>query len=231
MGDRTAASDLESPASYSAVEAGLFGLLGLLLAFTFSGAVTRFDERRQAISTESNAISTAYRSLELLPAENRDLLQAKFKEYLAARLAESRRPQGFVEESTQAAVLHEETSKLQTEIWLQIVAANRKAPSDAVNQVLLPAINEMFSIARSRVALASRHPPLIIYVMLFAFAALCSLIAGYAMGPRASRVHVFSFAASLALSLFLILEIEFPRQGIVRLDKYDALLAKALGDR
>lgn len=227
------ASVRANAASYSAVEAGLFGLFGLLLAFTFSGAVTRFDERRQAIVAEANAISTAYRGLDLLPAQPRDQLRAKMKEYLAARIEEQLQPRGFVEAQPEDPVNRGRAAQLQKDIWKSTLSAHAEAPRetiDSLDQVLLPAINEAFSIARSRVALATRHPPLLIYMVLFALAGVCSLVSGFAMGTPASRVHTLSFSASLALGLFLILEIEFPRQGFVRLDRYDAILANALND-
>jgi hypothetical protein len=54
-----------------AVAAAIFGLMGLLIAFTFSGAASRFDERRHLIVQEANAIGTFYLRLDLLPAESR----------------------------------------------------------------------------------------------------------------------------------------------------------------
>ena len=220
-------------ASYSAIEAGLFGLFGLLLAFTFSGALARFDERRQAIVIEANAISAAYRGLGLLPADARDRLRGSMREYLAARIEEQRQPHGFVEIQANELEKRQRSAKLQREIWDGILSVHASAPRDSLDsldQVLLPAVNEVFSVARSRTALAVRHPPLMIYLALFALAGVCSLVSGYEMGRPLSWVHALSFAASLALGLFLILEIEFPRQGSVRLDIYDAVLANSLND-
>lgn len=65
-----------------------------------------------------------------------------------------------------------------------------------------------------------------IYTVLFAFAAAGALLAGYAMSSsrHGSVVHENVFAASLALALFLILEIEFPRQGLITLEGYDDII-------
>jgi hypothetical protein len=70
-----------------AVEGAIFGLLGLLVAFTFSGASARFDTRRDLIVEETNAIGSAYLRLDLLSAEAQSALQALFRQYVDVRLA------------------------------------------------------------------------------------------------------------------------------------------------
>ena len=67
------------------VEGAVFGLLGLLVAFTFSGAATRFDTRRQLIVEEINAISRAYVRLTLLPPAAQPALRERFRQYVEAR--------------------------------------------------------------------------------------------------------------------------------------------------
>ena len=61
--------------------------MGLLIAFTFSGAASRFDDRRHLIVQEANAIGTFYLRLDLLPAESQAVLRGKMRQYLDARLA------------------------------------------------------------------------------------------------------------------------------------------------
>lgn len=68
------------------MEGAVFALLGLLIAFTFSGAATRFDTRRQLIIEETSDIGTAYLRLDLLPVEAQPGLREKFREYVDARL-------------------------------------------------------------------------------------------------------------------------------------------------
>src|SRR5499426_4920010 len=70
-----------------AVDGAVFALLGLLLAFTFSGASARFDHRRDLIVEETNAIGTAWLRLDLLPAQEQPALREGFRRYLDSRLA------------------------------------------------------------------------------------------------------------------------------------------------
>ena len=93
-GRRLGARDLARDASrvgLGAVEGAIFALMGLLLAFTFSGAAARFDARRMLIVEESNAIGTAWLRLDALPAEDQPSLREKFRQYVDARVAGFRR--------------------------------------------------------------------------------------------------------------------------------------------
>src|SRR5438034_9907293 len=78
-------------AGVAVVDGAVFALLGLLIAFTFSGAASRFDTRRQLIVEETNAIGTAWLRLDLLPASAQPLLRDEFRKYLDARLAAFRK--------------------------------------------------------------------------------------------------------------------------------------------
>lgn len=69
-----------------AVEGAVFALLGLLIAFTFSGAASRFDDRRRLAAEEANTIGTAYLRIDLLPAESQQEMRELFRRYLDLRL-------------------------------------------------------------------------------------------------------------------------------------------------
>ena len=111
----------QSNEGLAAVEGAVFGLLGLMIAFTFSGANARLEARRELIVREVNAIGTAWFRLDLLDGADRSELQAKFRSYIDARLAATR--QEIVESSSIV-------SQLQASIWAQALAATR-APEKA----------------------------------------------------------------------------------------------------
>ncbi len=205
-----------------AVEAALFGLMGLLLAFTFSGAASRFDARRQLIVDEANAIGTAYRRLDLLPPAPRQALQQQFRQYVDARLALYR----IGRDAQRLRAGQAQVTALQEQIWQQAVAAVPEAPVPQVAAHLLPAINAMTDIATSRVAATRIHPPRIIFGLLGLVALVCALIAGYAMaeskGP--SRMHSLGFAAVLAITVYVIIDLEYPRRGLFQVAEFDQLL-------
>ena len=107
------------------------------------------------------------------------------------------------------------------------MAACREAPSQA-SIVLLPALNAMIDITTTRKATTGMHPPRIIYVVLGAIALVYALLVGYQMGASAARswLHVWGFALILAFTLYVILDFEYPRLGLIRIDDFDKLLVQ-----
>src|SRR5437899_141288 len=108
-------------AGIGAIEGAVFGLLGLLIAFTFSGAASRFDTRRQLIVEETNDIGTAYLRLDLLPADAQPALRESFRRYVDARIEIYRKLPDIAAAKDQLA----KAVELQTQIWRQAVAASR----------------------------------------------------------------------------------------------------------
>ncbi len=224
LGRRRQGRDEEGArAGLGAVEGAVFALLGLLIAFTFSGAASRFDARRELIVQEANATGTAWLRLDLLPASAQPELRDLFRRYLDLRLAAYRKMPDI-----EAA--REELSRanaLQGEIWNKAVAACQESPNPLKAQ-LIPPLNEMFDIATTRTMAARTHPPAIIFAMLGVLALMSSLLAGYAMagGKTRSWIHVVGFALIMATSVYVILDLEFPRLGIIRIDPFDQVLVE-----
>lgn len=85
----------------------------------------------------------------------------------------------------------------------------------------------MFDMATLR-TLTSRvmHPSVVIFIMLFALALLSLLLAGYSMGNNrdSNRFHVIGFAAIIAVMVYMILDVEYPRAGFIRVDAVDQVL-------
>src|SRR5262249_49616819 len=125
-----------------AMGGSVFALLGLLIAFSFSGAASRFDARRDLIVEETSAISTAYSRLDLLPAEVQATLKERVREYVSARIEIYRKLPDI------AAARKElpRATKLQSQIWEQAIAATRAANDAQATMLLLPALNEMIDI-------------------------------------------------------------------------------------
>jgi Na+-driven multidrug efflux pump len=223
IGSRRIAKDPEGArAGAGAVEGAVFGLLGLLIAFTFSGAALRFDTRRQLIVEETNDIGTAYLRLDLLSADAQAPLRENFRRYLDSRLEIYRK----LPDLTAAKAELVNTTRLQGEIWRQAVAASHAQGSlPAAPMLLLPALNAMFDISTTRVMAAQIHPPVIIFLMLFGLALASALLAGYAMGAKSRNwLHMVGFAAITAFAIYVILDMEYPRLGLIRVDTFDQAL-------
>jgi hypothetical protein len=205
------------------LEAAVFALLGLLIAFTFSGALQRFDTRRVQVVEEANSVGTAWSQLDLLPASAQPKLRDTFRAYVDARIAIYRALPDI--EKSKAALAR--AKELQGEVWeLAVAATKRKDASPAATIVLMPQLQNMFSLATARVAATQIHPPTVIYEMLIALALVAALLAGYqAAGERGyDWIHKIAFAGIVAATVYLILDIEYPRLGFVRIDSIDKVL-------
>ena len=207
------------------IEGAVFALLGLLIAFTFSGAAARFDTRRALIVEETNAIGTAYLRLDLLPTGAQPPLRDLFRRYVDARLEAYRKLPNL--EAAQAEL--NKANRLQGEIWSQAVAAGRaEGAPPAAAMLSLPALNEMIDITTTRLMATKTHPPVIIFAMLFGLALVSALLAGYGMAGGQSRnwLHMIGFAVVMAVAVYVILDIEFPRLGLIRVDAFDQALVE-----
>jgi hypothetical protein len=201
------------------VDGAVFALLGLLIAFTFSGAASRFDQRRSLIVEEANAVGTAWLRLDLLPPAAQADLRATFRTYLDARLAVYRVLPDIAAAQAELA----RANQLQKEIWAKAVAAS--AGSQAPTMLLLPALNEMFDITTTRTTAFQVHPPSLIFWLLFALALISALLAGYSMAGKARHwIHRVAFAFTLAGAVYVILDMEYPRFGLIRVDAFDQVL-------
>ncbi len=214
----------DAPKGLGAVEGAIFGLMGLMIAFTFSGAAERFQHRRELIVQETNAIGTAWLRIDLLPPDAQPAMRELFREYVDARLGIYAK----LPDLEAARAENARSAQLQGTIWEQAVLASRARDVNTVSVLLLPALNEMIDITTTRTVAAETHPPNAIFGMLLALAFLCSLLAGYDMAESRSRnwLHTVGFALIMTLTLYVIVDLEYPRMGFIRIDKADHILVE-----
>jgi len=208
----------------AAVEGALFALLGLLLAFAFSGAATRYDTRRQLIVQEANAIGTAYLRVDLLNARAQAELRPLYREYVESRLATYAAGQHFQERIDSFT----RDQVLQARIWkASLGGVEGQLPNYA--PLIVMALNDMFDITTTRYAAAFQHPPLTVYLMLFAVCFITALLVGYGLeGKDRPRLHLYAFSGVLAITIYVTADVEFPNLGFIRVDDSERLLRPLL---
>ena len=204
------------------IDGPIFALFGLLIAFTFSSALTRFDERRKLIVDEANDIGTAYLRLDLLPVADQEPLRNLFRNYIDSRI----KTYELIPDMKAALGEYERTQILQTEIWNQATQSVAKSPTTLSGMQLLPALNSMIDITNTRTAVLQFHPPVVIYGMLLVMALVSALLVGYQMATfeKRSWLHIVLFIISITLTCYVILDIEYPRMGLIRVDAVDGVL-------
>jgi hypothetical protein len=208
------------------IETAIYALLGLMVAFTFSGAASRFDARRTLTVQEANAIGTAYLRLDLLPPAVQLPLREKFRRYTAARIAVYQTLPDLEASNTQAA----RAVALQSEIWTDAITALHAA-QPASSLLLLSALNEMIDITSSRAVMLRTHTPPIILAGLVVLTLVCSLLIGSGLAARPTfggGLHIIGFALVLTVTVYIIFDLDHPRVGLIRLDYTDQALLDVL---
>jgi hypothetical protein len=210
-------------ASLGTIEGAVFALFGLVVAFTFSGAASRFNEKRALIAEEANCVETAYLRVHLLSEKAQPDLKELFRRYLDSRLETYRK----LPDMDAAEVEVAKSKNIQRQIWVKAVAATALPDSHAdAGKLLLPALNNMIDIVTTRSMALQNHPPSIIYALLFILGLICSMLAGYrmAVGQHRSWLHILSFAVITVIVIYVIIDVEYPRAGLIHLKTFDQVL-------
>jgi len=204
------------------VDAAVYGLLGLTLAFTFGGASDRLAVRRAQIVQEANAIGTAYLRVDLLPDSSQLPIRGLFRDYLEARIDVYDK---FLDRAASKAAL-DRAGELQRKIWSASVAAARNAPDTTASLLVIPALNDMFDIATTRTMAGFIHAPSIILALLVMLSLLAAVLAGSEMAsqPQRNGLQMVLFALAISCTVYVVLDLEFPRAGLINLSSMDQVI-------
>ena len=199
--------------SFKAIQSAMFPILGLLLAFTFSLALSRYDARRDAVVHEANAISTAAARADILDPADARTLRSDLRDYTQVRIA-------FVEAASDQQAQDDITAHSlgwQRGMW---AIGTRAARSDARPQLIslvLQSLNDLMDASALEAAAADAHIPDAILVILFVIAALTVGVAGFNAGLQGGRSIAFAiFALVLALVTTAIIDLDRPQAGWTR---------------
>lgn len=192
---------------------GTLGLLAFMLAFTFGLAGSRFEDRRQVLLSEANAIGTTYLRAAMLPEPARTETRNLLREYVDVRL------EGVQSGKVNEAIVKSE--ELQNRLWSQAVAATEKDRSP-ITGLFVVSLNEVIDLHATRVmaGLRSRVPG-VIWIVLYLLAILTMVIIGYHSGLAHSRRSIAMIALVLGFSsvLYLIADLDRPGQGTLRVSQ------------
>ena len=211
-----------SDSGYAAVDAVVFAVLGLLIAFIFSASAARFDERRKLIVDQANALGTAWLRTDLVAEADREPIRQRMREWVKESLEVMRAAPDL--DSAEFQRRFDDLSRLQTEAWGLAVAATERAPrGQPATMLLLPPINDWIDLSSTRLAMNHRGPPPMSIPTLIAMALVGSALVGFDMGrsPRRSVAHALAFAGVIAFSVYIIIDLNHHRAGLIRIDAAD----------
>ena len=200
-----------------AISGAIFGLLGLLLAFTFSMSLNRFEVRRELVVHEANAIGTTYLRSGLLPESERFAVASLLRSYVDARL-DFYNKRG---DRAQFKSVIDRTEKLQSELWSQAERAVQKDDRPVTTGLFVQSLNEVIDLHAERFAAMENHVPESVLLLLFLVAMMAAMLMGYGCG-LAQRRHLLSttiVALLIGLVIVVIMDLDRPNHGMIRINQ------------
>lgn len=186
-------------------------LLGLIIGFSFSLAISRYDQRKNLEEAEANAIGTEYLRADLLPVGDAAKVHARLRDYLDQRVL-------FYETRDENALrqIDATTAQLQTELWSAVRTPAGVHPT-AVLALALSGTNDVLnSQGYTQAAWWNRIPPGAWFLM--AAVGICSnLLIGYDSRRRKAKVtRLLILPFILCIAFSAIADIDSPRRGFIR---------------
>jgi len=211
---KQAAVDDDSKTHINSTQASTLGILGLLLAFTFSLALQRFDTRSDAMVDEANAIGTAYLRAQMLPQPYRDEARALMRDYVDVRI-KTDGISAVIDDEREA--LMAQAGALQNAIWDAARRAAEANPAPVPAGMFVQATNELIDSFGRRGAAIDRHVPEVVLYLLLGTFLITSVIVGYSAGVVRRRPPLVSFAmvVLIVVLVFVILDLDRPRRGLI----------------
>jgi hypothetical protein len=195
---------------FSVVQAATLTLLALIIGFSFSMAVGRYDQRKNYEEAEANAIGTEYFRLGLLSAPETASVRAMLRRYLALRVS-------FYRTRNSPQQINEDTARLQAEMWSAVQASvlQRATP---VTALAVSGMNDVLNTQGYTQAAWWNRIPVAAWSLLILIAGCSNLLVGYGThGPGPRGILLFVLPLVVSISLLLIADIDSPRGGLIKI--------------
>lgn len=197
----------------STIDAAILGVLALLLGFTFSMSLSRFDLRKQLVIEEANAIGTTYLRAQLLPEPYMTEISDLLRQYVDVRL-----------EGTKPGKLHDaivRSEQLHNQLWLRAVDISKKASSPIIVSLFLNSLNEMIDFHDKRLSAFENRVPQMVLILLLVCGTITVLVTGYGcgLGNQRNFVPAAMMSIILAMVILVIMDLDQPGRGFIRVSQ------------
>jgi len=196
---------------FNVILAATLTLLGLIIGFTFSMALNRYDQRKNLEEEEANAIGTQYLRAGLLPAADAAKVRALLKDYLDLRI------QFYTVRDVELyQQINARTTKMQTELWNAVQAPAVAQPSP-ITALAAAGMNDVLNSQGYTQAAWWNRIPRTAWVLMFSIAIVSNLLVGYgARSAKLGRRLLPVLPVVAAITFMLIADIDSPRGGLIR---------------
>jgi hypothetical protein len=185
-------------------------LLGLVIGFSFSMAINRYDQRKAYEEAEANAIGTECLRADLLPPNNAERVRVLLRNYLDQRIL-------FYQTRDLGALrrIDVDTARLQTELWSAV-----RTPGEQPTPLLALVVSGMNDVLNSQgftQAAWWNRIPIAAWLLMAAIGMCSNLLVGYgARRVKTGQVNTLVLPIVLSVAFFLIADIDSPRRGVIR---------------
>ena len=217
--------DEESRKDFDVILAATLTLLGLIIGFSFSMAISRYDQRKNYEEAEANAIGTEYVRADLLPAADAAKVRALLRNYLDQRVL-------FYRAHNDPPLQQEinvRTAQVQTELWSAVRVAAAAQPTPIV-ALAVSGMNDVLNSQGYTQAAWWNRIPTAAWGLMVAIAICCNVLVGY--GSQSVTVGaklLLVLPLVVAIAFMLIADIDTPRHGIIRVNPQNLIsLAESL---
>lgn len=206
----------------NATLASILALLALLLGFTFTMSLQRFDARSEATIHEANTIGTTSLRSQLLSGEMQGDAQQALARYIAHRIKSIRIDMSHPNARRDA---DREAKRLHGEIWSVAIHAAENDPNPTRSGLFINALNDTIDAYTSRQAALDKHLPAVVLYLLFVMLIIAEVVLGYAGGIADSRpkIATVSLSVLIVLVIFLVFDLDRPRRGFVQVNQASML--------
>lgn len=209
-------TDKEVKAQTSTIQAGILGLLALLLGFTFNMALQRFDNRSYAVIKEANAIGTSLLRTKLLPSPYDSITYHMLQEYIDLRTEISSID---LTQEQERKEINKETNLVQDKIWDTAIKASEIDPRPVTTGYFITSLNDVIDARGERNAILQRHVPEVILFLLFTVFIIGGALMGYTSGLGMKRAYISTvmFTFLIVLVVFIIIDLDRPKRGLIKI--------------
>jgi hypothetical protein len=196
----------------------MLGVLALLLGFTFSLSLQRFDSRSEAVVTEANAIGTTILRADLLPETVRDSTQELLDRYVDLRI---RAGTISMDRYGERGDVLQQSGDVLDALWDLAVSASMENPNPATTGLYVQALNQMIDAYGARDAELERHVPEPVLFLMFLAFVMMSLLIGYAAGVSGHRATFATYMLLVLVScmIFIVIDLDRPRRGLIEVSQ------------
>ena len=208
--------DKDEHTDFDKIQAAALTLLALIIGFTFSMAVTRYDQRKNLEAAEANAIGTEYVRADLLPAADATKVRQLLRDYLSQRIA-------YYEtgDRRRTGELDTDAAKLQAQLWSAILPPAQNQPTPVI-ALAIGGMNDVLNAQNYTQAAWWNRIPAAAWAMMGVIAIACNVLIGYGERHK-GLLLLLVLPIIVSISFLLIADIDSPHGGVIRVMPHDLI--------